>query len=136
MKNKDYIAQDFVKDEIKSRFVYDKRTGSLTWAKRDSEYFNKNYAGKEVGYVFTRNGYNYLNKAVLLEVFGRRVVLVVSRVCWLCETGNWPEHTIDHINRDTLDNRFSNLRDVPQSVNNKNKTKIYKKRVDNYKRIN
>lgn len=128
MKTKEYISQEFVKQEIKSRFVYNSSTGSLTWAFRDSNpFFNKNFAGKEVGYVYKqKSGYPY--KSVVLEVFGKRFTVPVARVCWLCESGNWPEHTIDHINRNPLDNRIENLRDVTQAINNTNKS-AYKPRV-------
>lgn len=127
MKTKDYLAQDHIKEEIKSRFVYNNRTGSLVWSCRDNKHFNDNFAGKEVGRVQTHWKDGYVSKVVLLEVFGRKVSLVVSRICWLCETGDWPKYTVDHINRDPLDNRIDNLRDVPQSINNKNKSKTYKK---------
>lgn len=127
MKTKDYVSQDPIKREVKSRFIYNNETGSLTWAYRDDNtFFNKNFAGKEVGYIVKqKDGYVY--KIVALEVFGKRINLIVARVCWLCETGDWPEHTIDHINRNSLDNRLENLRDVTQAINNSNKS-AYKKK--------
>jgi hypothetical protein len=133
MKNKDYVMQGFIKDEIKSRFVYNRDTGSLTWAKRDSVYFNKTFAGKEVGYSFA-DKYGYVNKTLHLELLGKRVVLIVARICWLCETGDWPKHTIDHINGDPTDNKFDNLRDIPQGKNNINK-RVYKCNTTGYKGV-
>jgi hypothetical protein len=34
--------------------------------------------------------------------------------------GEWPNHEIDHINGDSLDNRICNLRDVTSQGNNRN----------------
>lgn len=45
----------------------------------------------------------------------------MHRVIWLLSHGDWPQHTIDHINRVKGDNRIENLRDVPQAVNNQNR---------------
>lgn len=42
------------------------------------------------------------------------------RLAWLHMTGAWPTHDIDHIDGDKSNNRWSNLRDVPQAVNNQN----------------
>lgn len=39
--------------------------------------------------------------------------------------GSWPKYTIDHIDRNKLNNRIENLRDVTQSVNNSNTGKGY-----------
>jgi len=38
-------------------------------------------------------------------------------------TGEWPKYQVDHINREQSDNRWSNLRDVPQIVNLQNKSR-------------
>jgi hypothetical protein len=35
-------------------------------------------------------------------------------------TGEWPEHEVDHKNRDPSDNRWGNLRDATRSLNNTN----------------
>jgi hypothetical protein len=48
------------------------------------------------------------------------VGLLAHRVLWLLKTGQWPEHTIDHINGVRDDNRMVNLRDVPFPVNARN----------------
>lgn len=42
------------------------------------------------------------------------------RLAWLYMTGNWPEHGIDHRNGDATDDRWENLRDVPQALNVQN----------------
>lgn len=42
------------------------------------------------------------------------------RLAWLYMTGAWPVGEIDHINGDTGDNRFANLRDATPSQNQYN----------------
>lgn len=127
MNTKEFLNQDWVKQEIISRLNYNPETGSLTWAERDCKYFGRSKIGKEVGYIFKKEG--YVNKSLHMEISGRRVTVVVARLCWLVKTGDWPKHTIDHVDRDTLNNRWENLRDVTQQVNNQNKSRRYKKRI-------
>lgn len=120
MKTKDFIRQQWVKDEIIKRLNYNPETGSLTWATRNQPHFDRLHAGNEVGAKWVAKD-GYRSSIINLEIGGRKVSVVTARVCWLVFTGDWPVFTIDHINRDSFDNRFCNLRDVPQSVNNDNR---------------
>jgi hypothetical protein len=126
MNTKEFLRQEWVKEEIIKRLDYDPDTGRLTWSKRDCHYFDKTRAGKDVGYSWSLDG--YVNNTLTMEIKGRKVKLVVARLCWLVYTGDWPKNTIDHIDRDSLNNKWDNLRDVPQSINNQNKGP-YRKRV-------
>jgi hypothetical protein len=45
---------------------------------------------------------------------------LAHRLAWLYMTGAWPRHSIDHINRNTSENRFSNLREATYSENGQN----------------
>lgn len=69
---------------------------------------------------------------------GRRCIVVngrryfAHRLAWLYVTGSWPSQEIDHIDGDSLNNRFCNLRDVSSTINQQNKraapsTKKYSK---------
>jgi len=126
MKTKDFIQQQWVKDELARRLDYNPETGDLTWKARGQPWLDKNFAGKTVGQRWL-DSYGYKQASTKLEIKGKKFSVVTSRLCWLIHTGDWPEHTIDHINRDPWDNRWENLRDIPQAENNKNKSKVYKK---------
>lgn len=56
------------------------------------------------------------------------------RLAWLYIYGVWPTDMIDHIDRDKTNNRISNLRDVPRSVNALN-SKIRSDNTSGYKGV-
>jgi len=120
MDNKEFIQQQWVKDEIINRLNYNPATGKLTWAKRGVERLDKRFEGKSVGQKWvTKEGYK--NASTKFEIRGRKVSVVTARLCWLIQTGDWPEHTIDHIDRDPFNNKWDNLRDITQAENNQNR---------------
>ncbi|BAK66879.1 conserved hypothetical protein [Sphingobium sp. SYK-6] len=101
---------------------YEPETGKLFWRKRGMEWFsdrrsystwNAKYAGREAFLVRTEDGYL---KGLLLRSSFR-----ASRVVWAIVHGVWPKGEIDHINGVKDDNRVANLRDVPRSVNARNR---------------
>lgn len=98
---------------------YDPETGFLTWKKRPLSMFNNSrsmniwnarYAGKQAGAVDNKG---YRSVRLYKQFFkGHRLI-------WTWMTGETPD-TVDHINRDTSDNRWSNLRNVTPRQNHLN----------------
>lgn len=101
--NSKYETQE-VLDQMSKRLNYDPETGVLRW-------LSKPYQGREIGY--NCSGYKRF------EFNGRRYFL--HRVVWALYYGYWPINTIDHVDRDSTNNKIENLRDVTQKENNWNK---------------
>lgn len=97
-------------DELRRLLNYDPKTGVFT---------NRTFRGlralegAEAGNI-TSNGY--------IDVTIRKRKYKAHRLAWLYVYGEWPENNIDHINRIKTDNRISNLRDVTQAENGRNKS--------------
>ena len=110
------LTQQYLDEAI----TYNALTGIVKWKERPCHHFknlhgmrtfNARFAGKEAG----------------TELFGYRSIILnktqfmLHNVIWVLVNGKMPEGQIDHQNRDRSDNRFVNLRDVPISINLKNK---------------
>ena len=79
----------------------------------DAARWNSRYAGKECGTIDDK-GYRRIN----LRFAGRAHFKIrVHRLAWFISFGSLPTGEIDHINQNKADNRLSNLRDVPKSIN-------------------
>ncbi len=94
---------------LRSILHYDQETGVFTRAVRTS---NRIQVGDTAGSV---NGNGYIH----IRVLG--VLYPAHRLVWLYLHGEWPKHQIDHVDRDRLNNRAGNLREVTQQQNLKNK---------------
>ena len=65
----------------------------------------------------TENGKGYIRFRINKKKY------YAHRVAWFYMTGEWPKQDIDHINGDTRDNRWANLRDVSTQVNCENQSR-------------
>ncbi len=100
-------------DLVRELLDYSPETGVMAWKVRanSSKGWNNRYAGKPVGNL--QDG--YLNTSI----FKKKVH--VHRLIWFWVHGEWPR-IIDHIDRDRLNNKLSNLRNVDDGVNARNKS--------------
>lgn len=96
---------------IEEFLEYNPDTGDLIWLKRPSNCVKVGSVARSK----TTDGY--------LAVCVKGKQYKAHRVAWYLHTGQWPNGTIDHINRVKTDNRIENLRDVSSAENSLNKNR-------------
>lgn len=101
--------------EVRELFIYNPDTGDLT---RRVDRSSNATSGKRAGCV-APDGYQ------TVRISGR--AYKVHRLIWLIVLGSWPEGYIDHIDGDTSNNRWNNLRIATHQQNTANA----KRRKDN-----
>lgn len=99
---------------LSERFAYDHETGELTYRETVSR---RRAAGAMAGFIHWM-GYRYVK--FLFE--GRKTQAASHRIAWSIfhQTDIPPTMEIDHIDRDKLNNRISNLRLVTRAQNARN----------------
>lgn len=96
-------------EELLRRLAYNPESGEFIWRDCPS---HPELVGKAAGYVRPKDG-------IVIRLDGVRYR--AARLAWFYMTGSWPYDVVDHINGDTLDNRWSNLRSVDGSINAQNR---------------
>ncbi|AIX48826.1 hypothetical protein PSNIH1_00390 [Pantoea sp. PSNIH1] len=97
--------------------IYCPETGVFTWKQRPEGHFNNlrslnawnaRNSNKQAGAI-TKLGY--------IAISINNKLFFAHRLAWFMHYGFWPQHQIDHINRNKQDNSIDNLRDVSASQN-------------------
>lgn len=95
-------------ERLRELLAYDPETGDITWRVKHGRVA----AG---AIVRAKDEHGYIKVGIDGGSYG------THRVAWAIATGAWPEENIDHINGQTGDNRFANMRDVPHAINMENR---------------
>ena len=88
--------------------AYDPETGIFTWKVTLG---SRALAGTQAGYPNVSRGVAYR----IIKIKG--VKYQAARLAWLLMTGEWPVYEVDHWDRDSLNNRWSNLRAATHQQN-------------------
>ena len=103
---------DITQSRLKELLHYNPSTGIFTWIKKSKK---STSIGSIAG---TKHNQGYWMICIARKRY------LAHRLAWLYEFGVMPDKFIDHINRDKLDNRISNLRIVTRSENQQNHKKF------------
>lgn len=111
---------------LKQLINYNPNTGIVTWKYRNRKWFSCDFSYK----AWNIKNANKICNSKTKDGYGRISVLnkiyKLHRIIFLYMTGKFPEFQIDHIDHDKGNNKWNNLREVSNSVNQKN-TKISKR---------
>src|ERR1039457_6646580 len=97
--------------ELRERLQYDPNTGCWIWLKTP----RRGYDGRPAG-TLDAKGY------WVIKIDGQSYK--ASRLAYLYMTGEWPPEEMDHIDRTSWNDRWTNLRPATRTENNQNRIKI------------
>lgn len=98
--------KEITQEALVNAFNYDALTGLLTHKHTTLSGFK----GEIATFLHSQG---YLSVSICNKQY------LAHRIIYKMVTGEWPEH-VDHINHNKQDNRWTNLRSIPQEENNRN----------------
>lgn len=101
------MSIDLTQERVRTLFDYDSKNGIL---------LRKFKSGK-----LKPGGHKPTHSRGYSRILVDRKLYFTHRVIWLWHHGSWPEGEIDHIDRNLMNNRIDNLRDVSRSENKHNR---------------
>jgi hypothetical protein len=106
---------------VTDNLAYEPDTGFLRW-KVAGGVTHKHSAGD----LFFPSFHARTSRARVVNVgFGKdRIAAQYHHVCWYLAHKVWPDHPVDHANRDSKDNRLINLRKATDTLNAYNKPSV------------
>jgi hypothetical protein len=107
--------------ELKELLDYNLETGIFTWKIKPCKKVN-------VGNIAGTKKYGYIQITINFKKY------YAHRLAWLYIYGEFPKNEMDHINRNKIDNRISNLRNATRSQNSWN-TNVQNRNKSKYKNI-
>lgn len=107
------VGTQLTQKELKELISYDSNSGVFVWIKP-----NKNAKRVKAGDIA-----GGLNARGYLKIKINNKRYFAHRLAWLYEKGHFPVNVIDHIDGNPSNNKFNNLRDVPQLENTFNRKK-------------
>lgn len=103
-------------EKLKELVRYNELTGKFYW-NYDSKHHN---TGEVADRIHSKRGYKRARVCLLGKQYAS------ERLVFLYMTGQWPVNMVDHVNHETSDNRFCNLRDVSNQENQFNQIKPHR----------
>ncbi len=101
------MSSDLTVERLREVINYDPETGIFTWRIQKGRI--------RPGTVSCYAGGRRRSPHIQIQI--DKKPYTGSRLAWLYMTGSWPVAQIDHINFNTLDNRWCNLREATHSQN-------------------
>lgn len=104
--------QNLSVERVHELLDYNLETGQFVWKVNRGQRVK---LGDVAGFIDASSGHPYRK----IRIEGRDYQASRLAVVWM--TGEWPKHEVDHKNRDTVDNRWANLRLATRNENQQNR---------------